>query len=244
MIYSSSSTDDFAHEHEFTADVVSWINLIIDRDPTSPFSVAKFDRRSRGSQQRRDLSLLGRDGAILITGEIKLPYQKDGATPYISSVVSDARKKALRASADYFFTWNVNECVLWKTDTPLDDPAAGQYYQVWKIVSVVKEAHLSLPSTEDAIKKWLGQFLNELGKLVRGVSHVGFKLPDERFVEALESALALPIRLTQDELERAYASPRRRNDLDGWMRDEQGWTIAIDLEGTGCQRLGQTSGVT
>jgi hypothetical protein len=27
--------DDFAHEHEFTADVVSWKTLVIDRDPTS-----------------------------------------------------------------------------------------------------------------------------------------------------------------------------------------------------------------
>ena len=79
-----------------------------------------------------------------------------------ASVVSDARRKAIRAGADYFFTWNVNECVLWETQTPTDDPAAGQPYKSWKVVSVVKESHSTLPSTEDAIKSWLGQFLNEL----------------------------------------------------------------------------------
>jgi hypothetical protein len=220
--------DDFPHEHEFTADVVSWMMLIIDKDPSLPFAAAKFDRRSKGSQQRRDLSLAGADGRILVTGEIKLPYQKDGATPYNASVVSDARQKAARAGADYFFTWNVNECVLWKTETPADDPTAGQYYQSWKVVSVAKEEHLVLPSTKDEIKSWLGRFLNELGRIVRGRAHVGFKSPDERFVESLESALSLPIRLTFEELEKRYRTARGQSDLDAWMRDEQGWTLAAD----------------
>src|ERR1700732_3082948 len=109
--------DDFPHEHEFTADVVSWMNLIIAKDSALPFSSVKFDRRTKGLQKRRDLSLIGKDGRVLITGEIKLPYQKDGATPYNALVVCDARRKAARAGAEYFFTWNVNECVLWKTET-------------------------------------------------------------------------------------------------------------------------------
>jgi methylase of polypeptide subunit release factors len=225
------SHDDFPHEHEFTADVVSWMNLVIDKDSNLPFSAAKFDRRSRGSQKRRDLSLTGSDGKILITGEIKLPYQKDGSTPYNASVVADARSKALRAGVDYFFTWNVNECVLWKTETPADDPAAGQYYRSWKVVSIAKEEHLTLPSTEEAVKAWLGQFLNEIGRIVRGSAHVGFKSPDERFVESLESALSLPIRLTFEELELQYKTVRGKNDLDIWMRDEQGWTLAADPVG-------------
>jgi hypothetical protein len=225
------SDDNFPHEHEFTADVVSWMNLIIDKDPSLPFSAAKFDRRSKGSQKRRDLSLTGKDEGILVTGEIKLPYQKDGSTPYNATVVSDARAKALRAKADYFFTWNVNECVLWKTESPADDPTAGQYYQYWKIVSVAKEEHLSLPSTEEAIKSWLGKFLNELARIVRGSAQVGFKSPDERFVESLESALSIPIRLAFEELEQRYKTARTQGELDRWMRDEQGWTLAADPEG-------------
>jgi type I restriction-modification system DNA methylase subunit len=223
--------DDFPHEHEFTADVVSWMNLIIEKDGILPFSSAKFDRRRKGSQKRRDLSLIGKDKRVLVTGEIKLPYQKDGATPYNASVVCDARRKAARAGADYFFTWNVNECVLWKTETPADDPSAGQYYRSWKIASVVKESHLTLPNTEATIKSWLGQFLNETGRIIRGNLHVGFKPPDERFVEALESALSLPIRLTFEELENRYTTSRGKSDLDSWMRDEQGWTLATDADG-------------
>ena len=207
------------------------MNLIIQNNSELPFSSVKFDRRTKGLQKRRDLSLIGKDGKVLITGEFKLPYQKDGETPHNASVISDARRKAARAGAEYFFTWNVNECVLWKTETPADDPSAGQYYRSWKVVSVAKELHLALPSTQDAIKSWLGQFLNETGKIIRGNLHVGFKPPDERFVEALEFALSLPIRLTVEELERRYATSRGKGELDGWMRDEQGWTLATDAEG-------------
>lgn len=223
--------DDFPHEHEFTADVVRWMDSIIENNSSLPFAAVKFDRRSKGVSKRRDISLLGKDGRVLVTGEIKLPYQKDGATPYNTTVVSDARDKATRARAEYFFTWNVNECVLWKTDTPTDDPSAGQYYRTWKVVTVAKEQHLVLPSTEEAIKNWLGQFLNELARIVIGRASVGFKSPDERFVESLESALNLPIRHTFDELEERYKTTRSKNDLDGWMRDDQGWTIAADPDG-------------
>src|SRR5262245_48988313 len=146
--------DDTPHEHEFTADVVSWMNLIIEKDPTLPFSSVKFDRRSKGSQKRRDISVLGKDANVLATGEIKLPFQKDGATPYNATVVSDARAKANKAGAQYFFTWNVNECVLWKTETTTNDPKVGQNYRSWTVLTppIVRGSHLDIPSTEDAIK--------------------------------------------------------------------------------------------
>ncbi len=227
----SINEEDFPHELQFTANAASWMNLIIEKDPALPFSSAKCEGRSRGSQKRRDLTLTGKDGQVLVTGEVKLPYQKDGSTPHNAAVVSDARKKAIWAGADYFFTWNVNECVLWETQTPTDDPTAGQHYKAWKVVSVSKESHLALPSTEAAIKSWLGLFLHELAKIIRGSARVGFKPPDERFVDALESALSLPIRLTFEDLERRYTTTRGRTDLDGWMRDEQGWTLATDEEG-------------
>lgn len=219
------------HELEFTTSVAAWMTLIIEKDPTLPFTAAKCEGRSKGIQKRRDLSLLGKDRKLLITGEVKLPYQKDGATPYNADVVKDARRKAARAGVAYFFTWNVNECVLWQTDTATEDPAAGRHYRSWKVVTITKETHLNLPSTTDAIKRWLGQFLNDLAKIVRGSVKVGFKTPDERFIEALESALTLPIRFTLEELGTRYPTTRGKADLDNWMRDEQGWTIATDPDG-------------
>ncbi|KAB2928860.1 MAG: SAM-dependent DNA methyltransferase [Candidatus Contendobacter sp.] len=219
---------DTPHELEFTSQAASWMNLILEKDPALPFSEARCERRSQGSQQRRDLTLLGRDGGVLVTGEVKLPYQKDGGTPYHRTVVRDARAKAQRAGARFFFTWNVNECVLWDAESGGDRPDAGQSYQSWPVATVTKPSHLTLPATQDAIKQWLGLFLHALGRIVRGHAQVGFKAPDERFIDALESALSLPIRLTFEELTARHAQPRQRAELERWMRDEQGWTLGAD----------------
>jgi hypothetical protein len=56
------AADDFPHEHEFTADVVTWMDRIIENDPSLPFAGIKFDRRTKGSAKRRDISILGKDG--------------------------------------------------------------------------------------------------------------------------------------------------------------------------------------
>lgn len=119
--------DQPPHELEFTADAAAWLTAIVEKDPTSPFLSASCEKRSRGHQLRRDLTLHGKDGRPLITGEVKLPYQKDGATPYHSDVVKDARVKATKARVDYFFTWNVNECVLWTTSPPPGVDARSHY---------------------------------------------------------------------------------------------------------------------
>ena len=47
----------------------------------------------------------------------------------------------------------------------------------------------------------------------------------------LNQSSAVRIRLTFEELEQRYATARGKADLDAWMRDEQGWTLAADAEG-------------
>ena len=97
-------------EWEYTADVAGCINQILEKDSRLPFSKAKCERRTVGSQKRRDITLYDRDKRVVLTGEVKLPYRSAGGSPYNEAVVQDARKKAQRAKSDYFFTWNVNAC--------------------------------------------------------------------------------------------------------------------------------------
>src|SRR4051812_22104598 len=78
MSDSLTHEEDAPHELKFTAAAASWMNLIIDKNPGLPFSEARCEGRTRGSQKRRDISLRERDGKVLVTGEVKLPYQKDG----------------------------------------------------------------------------------------------------------------------------------------------------------------------
>ncbi|MBE0537911.1 MAG: N-6 DNA methylase [Phycisphaerae bacterium] len=218
------------NEWEFTADVASWINEILQKNTSLPFSRAKCEQSTKGSRKRRDLTLLDKDDRIVLTGEVKLPYQEDGGSPYNATVVSDARRKAARAKAPFFFTWNVNECVLWETVSARAS-WQEQNYRAWEVTSVHKESHLVLPMTLHAIQNWLPVFLNEFALILRGTAAIGEKSPDEKFVGALESALQMPIALTVEALADRYQKAKFRRELDKWMRDEQGWIIYDDAEG-------------
>jgi hypothetical protein len=68
----------------------------------SPFSEAKVEIKGTGSRKRSDVILYDRDGRKALTGEIKLPDTKEGQTPFNSSLVADARRKA-RASEPRIF---------------------------------------------------------------------------------------------------------------------------------------------
>jgi len=217
-------------EWEFTADIASSINEILRGDPSLPFYRAKCEQRGRGSRKRRDLTLLDKERRVCLTGEVKLPYRKDGGSPFVEAVVNDARKKAQRAQARFFFTWNVNQCVLWET-TPSKTSLKDREYQSWNVTSVSAERHMSQPMTAHAIQYWLPLFLTEFARILRGTFPIGVKSPDEKFIEALESSLSMPIMLTIEELTQRYKQNGFRAELDRWMRDEQGWVIRSDPEG-------------
>lgn len=218
------------NEWEFTGEVKSWIDQILQRNNTLPFLRASVEQKGRGSQKRRDLSLVGRDGQTILTGEIKMPDAADGTTPYRSEVVQDARAKAERSGAKFFFTWNVNECVLWETATAgagLKDRA----YERWIVTSITSRNQLTQSAIQHAIYEWLVKFLHETAGFLQVGARIGAKSPDIKFVHALESALALPIRHTFDSLSKLYGTkPVFKRDLDQWMVSS-GWTVVSDPEG-------------
>ncbi len=217
-------------EWEFTADVASSINELLTKNPELPFSQARCEQRGEGSKKRRDLTLLDRDKCVILTGEVKLPFAADGGSPYNEALVLDARSKAQKAQARYFFTWNVNECVLWETFPPKTQ-RVDRNYRSWSVVEVHKPSHLEIPSIQHRIDSWLATFLYDVAAILRGTSPLGLRSPDQKFVDALESALKLPILFTLEHLEKEYTKPRFKSELDKWMREEQGWIIYDDREG-------------
>ena len=60
---------------------------------------------------------------------------------------------------------------------------------------------------------------------------IGIKRLDEKFIDILESSLRLPSLLNLDELLSRYNNTSLKNELDKWMREEQGWTILDDRQG-------------
>jgi hypothetical protein len=218
------------NEWEFTGEAASWLNQALDKNPSLPFSRAKVEQRSMGSLKRRDLTLLDKNKKVVLTGEVKLPYEKDGGTPYNDTVVKDARAKARRTDCRFFFTWNVNEFVLWET-IPDKESLQDHKYKSWLVTAVHKESLLDFAPTLHAIQSWLDKFLVEFSEVLRGTTRIGVKLPDERFIDIMESSLRTPIMLTHESLYSHYRAPQFKRDLDKWMREEQGWAIVDDEEG-------------
>lgn len=215
-------------EWEFVGDAKEWIALALVHNTQLQFSGAKLEQRGSGSNKRRDLTLLDKSGRAVITGEVKMPYAPDGTSPFRSDVVTDARKKAERAGVKYFFTWNVNQCVLWETATA----GAGlqdREYEQWLVTNITKADQLT-GSVEDEIRQWLVKFLYALDRALRGEQVLGTRTPDAKFVDALESALAFPIAATFDQLTLRYKTPSLKRDLDKWMLSV-GWQIVDDAEG-------------
>lgn len=217
------------NEWEFTGDVQKWITEILVKNFRLPFLEAKIEQRGSGSSKRRDLTLLDKEKRAVLTGEVKLPYRKDGGSPYNEAVVQDARRKARLAGVRFFFTWNVNEFVLWKTDSS-EAPLRDRQFKSWPVTQVHKPEHLEISSTIQALKTWLETFLTEFANIYLGTAPLGTQLPDERFLQMLESALRLPIIFTQDELEDRYKKPKLKADIDQWMK-AKGWLIVDDPEG-------------
>lgn len=218
------------NEWEFTGDVASWINEILQRKSDLPFSRAKVEQTAKGSAKRRDLTLLSKDGGKILTGEVRFPWRHDGGTPYSHGLKEDARSKARRAGSPFFFTWNVNEFVLWET-TSANRPWPDQHYKPWTVTRIHREEHLELPMTQHAVRTWLDKFLDEYARIVRGTAAIGVRPPDEKFIDDLEQAIHQPIVLTLEQLSLLYKQARFRSELDRWMREEQGWTIFTDPAG-------------
>jgi hypothetical protein len=218
------------NEWEFTAEVASWINEIIAQNPALPFYRAKCEQHKKGSQKRRDITLLDKNQRIVLTGEVKLPYQKDGGSPYNTMVVNDARRKAVQAGTSFFFTWNVNEFVLWET-VQTKTSWLEQNFKSWEVTSIHHEDHLDLPMTVQAIKAWLTEFLKEYSLILRGTAKIGDKSPDEKFIEMLESYLRMPILLNIVEMNSRYKNSKFNSEINRWMREEQGWVIYTDPDG-------------
>ena len=69
-----------------------------------PFLTARCERQSGKTRKRNDLTFLDRNHSIVLTGEVKLPYHKDGGSPLNAAVVRDACTKVRRELDDAVLT--------------------------------------------------------------------------------------------------------------------------------------------
>jgi len=222
-------------EWTFTADVAKWMEQIIQDRPDLPFSRTDVEVRGTGSQKRRDLTLYHKNGKPFLTGEMKMPDKSDGGSPYREAVVKDAHDKADSVGVEYFFTWNVNRCVLWKTFEP-GKPIAQRYIEDYSDVlagPIKRSDDVENPRVQEQVKCFLLRFLERCAALISGAQPMLMLTPDEKFLNIWEAALQRPVAQTLEALSNKYEKDALfTGQLDLWMREEQGWIISHTVEET------------
>lgn len=219
-------------EWTFVADVVSWINQILEERKDLPYSRAQVELRKKGKLQRRDLTLYDRQNKqkIVLTGEVKLPDKPDGRNPFQDALVLDAHGKADDVGAEYFITWNVNRCVLWRTFKP-GTPITERYIEPYEVLPapIRKSDELLHPRVQEQIKQFLVRFLERFAAIVTGAEPMVALPLDEKFIVVWEYALEPLVFETLDSINTLYNSDKKFTDsLNKWMRDDQGWIISKD----------------
>lgn len=216
------------NEWTFTADVSSQINVLLQNRPDLPFSSSKVEERGKGSNKRRDLTLYDRSNQVVITGEVKMPENPEGRSPYQEGLVMDAHDKANRAGVEHFFTWNVNKCVLWRTFEK-GKPITERYEEELDAfpAPIRTSAELQHPRVQDQLNRFITRLLERCAALITGAQPLKLFPLDDKFIRVWEAGL-LPVATdTLHAINERYESDKHfKTQLNKWMRDEQGWTLS------------------
>ena len=216
------------HELTFCSDAAGWMNRELETRPELVFSRVRIKESLRGSARKRNLTIYDRQDKVVITGEVKLPWDADGATPFNEDLVAGAHSKAARAVAEFFVTWNVNRLVLWRTDDK-GKPLHERHIWDLAITQVRNSDELRHPQVEQAIRNGLRQFLERASLAITGQLPLEKRPLDKFFLRVLEAALERPIAFVLATLIEEYrVRGPFRESLNRWMRNVQGWFLSDD----------------
>jgi hypothetical protein len=216
------------HEVDFCGQVASTVNVLISQNPTMyPLGEARVEGFGKGAsrRKRKDLRFFDRDGRLVLCGEVKLPGTREGRSAFADRLMQDAFAKAENAEVQFFFTWNVNEFVLF--DRSLwDRPLIERRIRVWRLArnlrnaeDVAREEHLDFVKTH-----FLPDLVHDLADILSGRRR-DWLPPDDIFIRTLESHLDWPVQLVSAYIvEQADKSKVFDRRVRGWMKD-QDWTF-------------------
>jgi hypothetical protein len=221
------------NEWNFAANAAQIISgfLAAEEFSSSPLGHAESELSELRGAKRLDLVLFKRQTPAepLITGELKVPWDILGRTPYNSKLVNDAHSKASRAGALYFITWNIRRVVLWKTDDPgvaLMDRVVYDKEVIPSSIGMETAADLDKSEVRDALSDGISQLLRFLETTLTGPPTPTFLPLDKLFIAKLESALDFPIQKTISAIKSKIGSSSAfKTAIEKWMREAQGWVV-------------------
>ena len=118
------STNVRTYEVTFCSRVAKWGELIFREDTTLPYRRIEIEESKGIRRKRSDIRVYDRQNRLVLAGEVKMPGTLEGQSPFNAALVEDAFLKASNAGAPYFFTWNVNQLLLFDSqlwEKPLNE---------------------------------------------------------------------------------------------------------------------------
>jgi hypothetical protein len=216
------------HEVDFCSQIASEANVLIRQNQAAyPFCEARVEgyEEGPGRRKRKDLRFYGANGKLLLCGEVKLPGTPEGRSPLADKLMQDAEAKASNAAVRYFFTWNVNEFVLFDRKL-FDRPLLERRVRPWRLgryladpAAVAREDNLNFIKTH-----FLPDLLRGLADVISG-RRAEWLPPDDLFIHSLESHLEWPVQLCGAYVLREAAKNKAFGlRVERWMTD-QDWTF-------------------
>ena len=123
------------HEVDFCSQIASEANILIRQNPSAyPFSEVRVEGFGEvgARRKRKDLRFYSANGKLVLCGEVKLPGTPEGHLPLAEKLMQDAESKASNAAVRYFFTWNVNEFVVFNRKL-FDRPLLERRVRPWRL---------------------------------------------------------------------------------------------------------------
>ncbi|MBI4567150.1 MAG: hypothetical protein HY719_02000, partial [Planctomycetes bacterium] len=211
------------HEVDFCALVASAANELFKAAPEAyHFSEARVEGLTPGDARhtRADLRLLGPDGAVVVSGEVKMPGSAVGATPYDVDLIGDAQTKAREAGARFFFTWNVNAFVLFDRSR-WSERLVEQRVREWRLGLTLTDPPQVAAHVGFIRERFLPDLLRDLADIVTGRRANWAFAPDELFIRSLESRLDWPVQVTAEHLEHRAERDRRFDaEVQRWLGEQ------------------------
>jgi SAM-dependent methyltransferase len=226
------------NEWNFASNAAELITNIL-RNPEfkeSPLGHAEAELTELRGVRRLDLVLFSRQDPLdpMVTGELKVPWDPLGRTPYNTKLVEDAHAKATRTGAVYFITWNIRRVVVWKTDDPgvaLLDRVIFDHELVPSSLTLASIADLDRTEVRESLAVGVGDLVAFLDSALTGLPAPSFLPLDRLFIARLESALYYPIQTTATEIDlRMHSDAGFKRAVERWMRDVQGWIVNTSNE--------------
>lgn len=178
---------------------------------------------------RRDVTIYDNAGRKAITGEVKMPDRPGGSSPYTGELVEDAHAKAARDGVSYFFTWNVNKLVVWRT-FEAGTTLLNRALQPFDVTNISASGEVEQEAIADEIRAALEEILEYVAELLAGIRSLPLRPLDEQFIGILEAGLQTIINQTADGIYRKQAGDADwEAELRDWMVRIQDWVV-VDID--------------